>query len=223
MDAPSLSRRDRERLARRRAILDAARAVFADKGYDQATLDEVAERAEFGKGTLYNYFPDGKEELFFTLFEEIIVDGVRRVIAEAFPDPEALTTPTAARDAFHGLIEGLLTHFGVNRDGMMIFMKEGHRMVLSGERNEAAARHWMSVMEAVQRPIEAAMRHGALRTLPAHPIAHLVMGNVRGVIMAEVDAACDPSGTFETHPFGSPTDAADFITSILFDGLLPRD
>ena len=33
-------------------MLDAALGVFADHGYDGATLDEVAERAEFGKGTL---------------------------------------------------------------------------------------------------------------------------------------------------------------------------
>ncbi|MEL6613746.1 MAG: helix-turn-helix domain-containing protein, partial [Bacteroidota bacterium] len=50
-----LSRRERERLARRAAMLDAATALFAEKGYASATLDEVAERAEFGKGTLYNY------------------------------------------------------------------------------------------------------------------------------------------------------------------------
>ncbi len=223
MPAPTLSRRDRERQARRQAMLDAARAVFAEKGYEQATLDEVAERAEFGKGTLYNYFPAGKEELFFTLFEEVVVEGLRRAIAEAFPDSDALTTPAAARDAFRGLIGGLLSHFEANRESMMIFMKEGHRMVLSGERHETAARHWLSIMEALERPIAAAMRHGALRDLPAHPIAHLIMGNVRGVIMAEVDAECDPSGTFEPRPFGSSADTADFITSVLFDGLLPRD
>ncbi|MEM1041210.1 MAG: helix-turn-helix domain-containing protein [Bacteroidota bacterium] len=223
MEAAALSRRDRERLARRTDILAAARAVFAEHGYEQATLDEIAERAEFGKGTLYNYFPDGKEELFFTLFEEVVVDGIRRVIDASFPDAEPLDTPQAARNAFHGLIEGLLTHFEVNRESMMIFMKEGHRMVVSADRNEAAALHWLGIMEAVQRPVEAAMAHGALRALPAHPIAHLIMSNVRGVIMAEVDAECDPSGTFEARPLGSPTETADFITSVLFDGLLPRD
>ncbi|NNE70602.1 MAG: helix-turn-helix transcriptional regulator, partial [Rhodothermales bacterium] len=48
------SRRERERLARRREILDAARTVFAERGFVGATLEEIASRAEFGKGTLYN-------------------------------------------------------------------------------------------------------------------------------------------------------------------------
>ncbi len=223
MEVPALSRRDRERLLRRTAILDAARAVFAEKGYEQATLDEVAERAEFGKGTLYNYFPDGKEDLFFTLFEEVVVGGLGGVIAEAFPDPEALATPGGTRAAFRGLIEGLLTHFENHRDAMMIFMKEGHRMALSPDRNETAARHWLGIVDAVQRPIEAAVRNGALRALPTRPIAHLLMGNVRGVIMAHLDAECAPSGTPEPLPFGSAAETAEFITTILFDGLLPRD
>ncbi|TKX68113.1 TetR/AcrR family transcriptional regulator, partial [Halorubrum sp. GN11_10-6_MGM] len=67
---PSLSRRERERRRRRQAMLDAARAVFAEEGYADATLDEIAERAEFGKGTLYNYFEGGKEELFLAVFDE---------------------------------------------------------------------------------------------------------------------------------------------------------
>ncbi|HEX8299915.1 MAG TPA: TetR/AcrR family transcriptional regulator, partial [Rubricoccaceae bacterium] len=69
----TLGRRDRERLARRRAMLDAALGVFGDKGFDGATVDEIAERAEFGKGTLYNYFPGGKDELYLTLFEDVVV------------------------------------------------------------------------------------------------------------------------------------------------------
>lgn len=44
-------------------ILDAALDVFSDKGFHLATVDEIAERAGVGKGTLYRYFPN-KEGLF---------------------------------------------------------------------------------------------------------------------------------------------------------------
>ena len=62
----NLKRRDREKIARRNDILDAALSVFAKKTYESATLDEIAERAEYGKGTLYNYFK-GKEDIFINL------------------------------------------------------------------------------------------------------------------------------------------------------------
>jgi AcrR family transcriptional regulator len=68
METPNAkrSRRERERSARRREILEAARKVFAARGYEGSTLDEVAREAEFAKGTLYSYF-DSKAELFAQL------------------------------------------------------------------------------------------------------------------------------------------------------------
>jgi len=64
-----LSRREREKLAHRQAILDAAVRLFSEKGYFNTTLDEVAQRAEFSKGTLYLYF-SSKEDMLFTIFHE---------------------------------------------------------------------------------------------------------------------------------------------------------
>ena len=55
-------RREREREERRTQILDAAQQVFFERGFEAATMDEVAEAAQLGKGTLYNYFRT-KEEL----------------------------------------------------------------------------------------------------------------------------------------------------------------
>src|SRR5262245_18811860 len=52
--------------AMRQAILDAALAVFAERGYEAARLDDVAAKAGVAKGTLYLYFKD-KEALFEAL------------------------------------------------------------------------------------------------------------------------------------------------------------
>lgn len=65
----SLSRRERERAQHRAEIMDAAIDVFGEKGFFTATLDEIAQRAEFSKGTLYLYF-DSKEDLLFSILKE---------------------------------------------------------------------------------------------------------------------------------------------------------
>jgi AcrR family transcriptional regulator len=57
--------------ARRQEILDAALAVFAEKGFSMARMDEIAKRAGITKGTPYLYFT-GKEEIFKSLVEESI-------------------------------------------------------------------------------------------------------------------------------------------------------
>jgi AcrR family transcriptional regulator len=59
-----LGRKEREREARRRAILDAAEKVFIEKEFEGVSMDDVAAEAEFSKPTLYQYF-SGKEELLF--------------------------------------------------------------------------------------------------------------------------------------------------------------
>lgn len=51
-------------------ILLAAADVFSRKGYLQATLDEIIEIADTGKGTVYKYFTN-KEKLFYTLVSQI--------------------------------------------------------------------------------------------------------------------------------------------------------
>ncbi|MEM0961226.1 MAG: TetR/AcrR family transcriptional regulator [Bacteroidota bacterium] len=220
--APSLSRRERERLARREAMLDAALSVFAEKGYVGASVDEIAERAEFGKGTIYNYFPDGKDELFLTLFEERVAAGLHRVIESSF-DGADLSAPAAARKTFHGFIRLLLHYFEESRGPLLMFMKEGHRTKIAVEQEVQFARHFAGIIDALAAPIEQAVAAGALRPLPAHPVAHVLMGNVRAYLMAEVDADCDSSGTLPPTPFGSADEAAEFLTTVLFDGLLSPD
>ena len=201
-------------------MLSAALAVFAEKGYDGATVDEIAERAEFGKGTIYNYFPDGKDALFLTLLQELVIAGLHDVIASSFPDPGELATPAGARAAFRRFIKSLIERHHTEDDALLMFMKEGHRTVFDDARSAQLAEHFNGVFDALVVPIEAAIAAGALRPLPALPVAHLIMGNVRGYLMAELDVRCDPSGTLQASPYGTPSDAADFITTVLFDGLL---
>ncbi len=56
-------RKEREKIRRQNDILDAAEDVFFEKGLKEATMEEVAEKAEFSKGTLYLYFRN-KEALY---------------------------------------------------------------------------------------------------------------------------------------------------------------
>ena len=52
------NRRDRRKLATRQALLDATLALLASRSIDALSIDEIAMRADVGKGTFYNYFPD---------------------------------------------------------------------------------------------------------------------------------------------------------------------
>lgn len=61
------SKKDSRKARRRSTLLQASAAVFAEKGYARATVDDVAAQAGVSKGTMYNYF-QSKEDLFTQLF-----------------------------------------------------------------------------------------------------------------------------------------------------------
>jgi AcrR family transcriptional regulator len=79
--APRGGRRERTKAANRAAILDAARQVFAERGYDGSAVRHIVARTELAPGTFYNYFPD-KESIFRALVEESIA-AVRERLREA--------------------------------------------------------------------------------------------------------------------------------------------
>lgn len=66
-------KRERTKTANRQAILDAARGVFGELGYDGATVRDIIRRTGLASGTFYNYFKS-KEEVFDALAD----DGARR-------------------------------------------------------------------------------------------------------------------------------------------------
>lgn len=63
--ASSTGLRERKKLAARAAIVDAALDLFADRGFDQTTVADIAERAGVSPATVARYFP-AKESLLFS-------------------------------------------------------------------------------------------------------------------------------------------------------------
>ncbi len=73
----SAERKERERLQRQNLIIDAAEKVFMSKGFENATMDDIAEEAEFSKGALYTYF-QSKNELCLS----IVLRGLKVIASE---------------------------------------------------------------------------------------------------------------------------------------------
>ncbi|MDU9050152.1 MAG: TetR/AcrR family transcriptional regulator [Candidatus Electrothrix sp. Rat3] len=69
MPGKKLSRREREKQQQRKEMLEAAMQLFAEKGYHNASMQEIAEHAEFAVGTLYKFFKN-KEDMYKALITE---------------------------------------------------------------------------------------------------------------------------------------------------------
>jgi AcrR family transcriptional regulator len=73
-----VGKREDTKAANRAAILAAGRAVFAEHGYDAASVRDVVRRTPLASGTFYNYFPD-KAAVFRAIVEETGAEALRRV------------------------------------------------------------------------------------------------------------------------------------------------
>jgi len=83
-------RKEREKERRRQQIMVAAKRVFSDKGFNKATMEDIAQEAELSPGTLYLYFKN-KEELYASLSLRILqylLIRVEHVNDDKETDPE---------------------------------------------------------------------------------------------------------------------------------------
>lgn len=86
-DGDALNRQTRKRLATRQKISDKATRLFFERGFDQVTVDEIAEAADVSRMTVFNHFAR-KEDMFFDLDEE-----GRQALAGALQEKENGVSP----------------------------------------------------------------------------------------------------------------------------------
>ena len=101
MLAPGAPKFRRRKANRPGEIVEAAMAVFAEKGFAAAKLDDIAERAGVSKGAIYLYFAT-KEDIFRAVVEQAIAPNIQvvKALAAAHPGP------------FGDLVRALASHVG---------------------------------------------------------------------------------------------------------------
>ena len=101
-DLPSLRIVGEEDSSKRRQILDGARKVFMDLGFDGASMGEIARAAGVSKGTLYVYFAD-KNRLFEAIVEETALEQ-GEIAFDFDPAGDAATTLREFGSAYIALV-----------------------------------------------------------------------------------------------------------------------
>jgi AcrR family transcriptional regulator len=95
--SPSPGLRERKKQKTRETISKVALELFAERGYEQTTIAEIAEAAEVSPRTIFAYFPSKEDILFCDL------PGVQERLAQALRErPEGTTALDALRDFIAG-------------------------------------------------------------------------------------------------------------------------
>src|SRR5205085_512733 len=131
--------------ARREAILDAALEVFAQRGYNGSSIDEIAQTAGISKALIYEHFPS-KRDLHVSLLESHVQEIFKRLAEAAATSDPGEVRLRAGVDAFLGFVE-------TRRDAFRMLFRDAVEPEVAG------------IVAAVQRQTAAAVA-GMIATEP---------------------------------------------------------
>jgi AcrR family transcriptional regulator len=113
--------RQRKKDSSRQAIEDAAWELFAEQGYDDTSINDIAERANVAPRTFFRYFPT-KEAVMYPQFEELLV-SVRDEFHRRPADEPVITSLFGSLQVLAGSLEGETSRA---RQRMAMMKRPGH-------------------------------------------------------------------------------------------------
>ncbi len=167
--------------ATRAALIEAARALFAERGYGGVGTEEIVRTAGVTRGALYHHF-DGKRELFEAIYEQIEAELAQRIADGALSG--GATDPLGAMRLGAEMFLQACTEADVQR----IVLIDGPSVLGWDRWREIAAEHGLGLIEAT---LQAAVETGAIAEQPVRPLAHVLMGALDEAAML-VARAADP-------------------------------
>jgi len=190
---------------RRGQILRAAAKVFAEKGYQRATVKEIAVRAEISPGTIYLYF-DSKREILSTIAAETETPMVAALLeAGKLGDRETI-------------IEMVEKGLDIT-EAQLPFNRTlfGEVWVDDGILEEAVAERIKRIHQLLRDYIAERIAAGVFRPVDAALTAQLVMGMFGGLIIPAVRGIVPLPSPEKRHALAAA------MVDLLLDGVRARD
>jgi len=191
-------RREREREAVRRKILDAARELFATEGYDKVTMRAIADAIEYSPTTIYNHFED-KEDLVSCLCDSDFA-SLLGILKEQPPHSDPVEWIRQLGRAYAGFGLAYPNHY------RFMFMtpakfEDGHELSESGQR----------AFGLLLAAVQGAIASGQFQRGDALAMAQVLWASLHGVVALLV--------TYKPEQFPHGPAAPDLIDRVIESGL----
>ena len=149
----------------RRALVDAARTLFAERGFAATSIDDVAEAARVTKGAVYHHFK-GKTDLFEAVCERLEVD----IVAAIAHGPSG-----GEHDPWDSLLRGIDRYLDecLEPDVQRILLMEAPTVLGWDRWKDLQGRFGLGLTQAA---LQMAMEAGVLKPQPVELLAHMVLG-----------------------------------------------
>jgi AcrR family transcriptional regulator len=156
-------------------ILQAAHHVFAEKGFDQATIADIASAAGVAKGTVYLYYRSKRDVYWAALKNDMLTlrDEMRRQLDGADTIEQKVRAVIATK----------LRYFEQHRDFFRIYYSElGRSVTRHTQFQRQVDEIYLEQVHMLEHALQQAVRRRTIRHLRAEAIAFAVLDLTRGVI-----------------------------------------
>jgi AcrR family transcriptional regulator len=156
----------------REKILTAALEVFSSKGFHGTTVDEIAERAELGKGTVYRHF-HSKRGLFSELIRSKVAELEQAVAGAIDPRADVL-------EFIEAYLRIYFAFFDRNRNLYKVLIQE--QSDFGAEVKALYIGNILKKVPLLKRKILQATKSGLLKQMDFHTVFYGVMGFIDGIM-----------------------------------------
>jgi AcrR family transcriptional regulator len=152
--------------ATQRALIDAARRLWGERGYAEVGTPEIAEAAGVTRGAMYHQYSD-KAALFRAVIEAMDVEIIERLQASV-----AATQPKTPADTMHAMANAWLDIAG-EPEVRQLMLLDAPSVIGWAEYREMSQRN---SLDAAEQLLQAAIDAGQLRPQPLRPLAVVLLG-----------------------------------------------
>lgn len=169
---------------RRQQLLDAARTLFAEKGYHETTVDDITRAADVAKGTFYLYFSE-KHEIYVEVIRSFLdlVRGFADLVTEQTPSPAEYF------DRVRKGAVGLLEMLQQNRQLARLAYRES--LGVDEQLTALLKSFYREIAEVEVKNLELAMQLGVIRRCHPLVVAYMHIGLVERVILEMLERPDD--------------------------------
>lgn len=206
------ARAERRRTERREAILVAAKTVFRDKGYHQASVHDIIDEAQIARGTFYLYF-SSKQEVFGQLVDDFLL-LIRRQVKRISLAAGAAPPLEQLRANFRRVVSTVLAHEDVAsiilRDPTSFDEESGGQVHL----------FFAQVTSMIEDAVRVGRTIGLVGNCDNHVVAVTALGGLREALnrMLIANTRASPIEPHE-RTFSEPEHVADELLRFFWNGL----
>lgn len=169
-------RREREKAARKRQILDATRSLLMTEGLLAASINKIARAAELGVGTLYSYF-NSKEEIFAALQ----IEGLEHLYADVLTAVKEKDSPSGRLKAMARVYVNFSREQKTYFDIINYFLSSPDAF-FTPQLKEQVDACGNRILDQISQTVETGITMGSFKRVDARRFALMLWGTLHGLI-----------------------------------------